>query len=134
MRGVKLSASLATAGLTLAVNATALAAAPNAVGPATRIQPSGRQLSPYGRLAPLGNHPGGGALTTNGRFLWALDAGRGRNDIRIVDTAPALACRKGKRGANCRKRAAKRVGRQIQTIPMPGLSGGIAMARDGRTA
>src|SRR4051794_14376848 len=134
MRGVKLRASLATAGLTLAVSATALAAAPNAVGPATRIQPSGRQLAPYGRLAQLGNHPGGGALTTNGRFLWALDAGRGRNDIRIVDVAPALACRKGRRGARCRRRAASQAGRVVQTIPMPGVTGGIAMARGGRTA
>src|SRR3954467_10709658 len=89
-------------------------AQPNAVGPCSRIQPSGPQLAPYGRLAQLGNHPGGGALTTNGRFLWALDAGRGVNDIRIIDVAPALACKKGKRGAKCRKRAAKRTGRQIQ--------------------
>src|SRR3954447_3248403 len=118
MRGVKLSASLATAGLTLAVNATALAAAPNAVGPATRIQPSGRQLAPYGRLAALGNHPGGGALTKDGRFLWALDAGRGRNDIRIVDVAPEIGCRtRGRRGARCRRRQRRKTGRVIQTIP-----------------
>jgi DNA-binding beta-propeller fold protein YncE len=122
--------------LAAAGTATALAAtpAPNAVGPQTRIQPNGRLLAPYGRLTQVGNHPGGGALTTKGRFLWVLDSGRGVNDIRIVDAAPALACRKGRRGAKCRKRARKRTGRVLQTIPMPGLSGGIAMARDGRTA
>ena len=132
---MKLRAALPAAVLCITAVSTALAAtAPNAVGPTTRIQPSGRQLAPYGRLAQLGNHPGGGALTRNGRFRWALDAGRGRNAIRNVDVAPALACRKGKRGARCRKRAAKRVGRVVQTIPMPGVSGGIAMASDGRTA
>src|SRR3954447_20143114 len=106
MRAVKVRAILAATVAALAAAATSLAAtAPNAVGPATRIQPSGRQLAPYGRLGQLGHHPGGAALTKDGRFLWALDAGRGRNDIRIVDVAPALGCRsKGKRLARCRKR------------------------------
>jgi YVTN family beta-propeller protein len=124
-------ALLAAAG----TGSAALAAVnPNAVGPHTRIQPNGRQLAPYGHTTQLGNHPGGGALTPDGRFLWALDSGRGRNDIRIVDSDPALACRSGKRGSACRTSAAKKRGRVIQTIPMPGLSGGITMARDGRTA
>src|SRR4051812_26173772 len=136
MRGVKLRASLGTATLSLAVAASALAAsAPNAVGPASRIQPSGRQLAPYGKLGALGNHPGGAALTKDGRFLWALDAGRGVNDIRIMDVAPELGCRtKGKRLKRCQKRQRRKPQRLIQTIPMPGVSGGIAMARDGRTA
>src|SRR4051794_40342239 len=136
MRGVKLRASLALAGLTLVVTASALAAAPpNAVGPATRIQPSGRQLAPYGRLGALGNHPGGAALTKDGRFLWALGSGRGVNDIRIVDVAPELGCRtKGKRLKRCQRRQRRKPQRLIQTIPMPGVSGGIAMSRDGRIA
>jgi hypothetical protein len=91
--------------------------APNQVSPDTRIQPSGRQLVPYGKLTAVGNHPGGGALTTNGRWLWVLDAGRGRNDIRILDAAPALACKKGKKGAKCRKRAPKRTGRGEKRRP-----------------
>jgi YVTN family beta-propeller protein len=133
---VKLHAPLALVTLALGTTATALAAtAPNAVGPTTRIQPSGRHLTPYGRMSPLGNHPGGGALTPSGRFLWALDAGRGRNDIRIVDAAPTVACHsRGRRGARCRKRHARRTGKLIQTIPMPGVSGGIAFARGGKTA
>ncbi|MEA2445356.1 MAG: hypothetical protein QOJ12_2648, partial [Thermoleophilales bacterium] len=104
------------------------------IGPPNKIQPSGRKLDPYGKLTKLGNHPGGGALTTNGRFLWAVDAGRGRNDIKIVEVEPALKCRTGARGRNCRKRLAKRTGRVVQTIPMPGASGGIAMSPDGKTA
>jgi YVTN family beta-propeller protein len=133
---VTLRAPIAAAALALGAAATALAASPpNAVGPTTRIQPSGRHLSPYGRLAALGNHPGGGALTPNGRFLWALDSGRGRNDIRIVDAAPALGCHsRGRRGARCRRQHARRTGRLIETIPMPGLSGGIAMAPGGHVA
>src|SRR5215218_678104 len=104
------------------------------VGPANKIQPSGRKLDPLGKLTKLGNHPGGGALTKNGRFLWAVDAGRGRNDVKIVEVEPALRCRSGRRGAGCRKRVKRRTGRVVQTIPLPGSSGGIAMAPDGRTA
>jgi DNA-binding beta-propeller fold protein YncE len=104
------------------------------IGPKNKIQPSGRKLDPYGKLTKLGNHPGGGALTTNGRFLWAIDAGRGRNDVKIVEVEPALKCHTGARGRNCRKRLAKRTGRVVQTIPMPGASGGIAMSPDGKTA
>src|SRR4051794_5277398 len=104
------------------------------IGPQNHIQPSGRKLSPTGRLTPVGNHPGGGALTTNGRFLWVLDAGRGHNDIRVVDAAPATACKPKKKGKKCRKQAAKKLGKVIQTIPMPGVSGGVVMAPDGQTA
>jgi DNA-binding beta-propeller fold protein YncE len=84
-----------------------------AIGPSNHIQPSGRELNPPGLLTKLGNHPGGGALTPDGRFLWTLSAGRGRHDVRIVNVAS---------------------GAVVQTIPMPGVDGGIAMAGDGRTA
>src|SRR3954470_10481007 len=122
-----------------ATTATAIAlaaggASTGVIGPKNHIQPSGRKLSPTGKLTPVGNHPGGGALTRNGRFLWVLDAGRGHNDIRIVDAAPALGCKKGKKGAPCRKAAPKRTGKVVQKIPMPGVSGGIAMAGDGTSA
>src|SRR3954447_2145133 len=83
------------------------------IGPDNRIQPSGRRLDPAGQLTKLGNLPAGAALTPDGKFLWTLSAGRGHNDIRIVDVASA---------------------KVVQTIPMPGLSGGVAIARDGRTA
>jgi YVTN family beta-propeller protein len=83
------------------------------IGPDNRIQPSGRQLDPAGRLTKLGNLPAGAALTPDGRFLWTLSAGRGHNDIRIVDVGS---------------------GKVIQTIPMPGLSGGVAITADGRSA
>jgi DNA-binding beta-propeller fold protein YncE len=130
-------AALAAAATTLTAGvAIAQTGSPNTgtIGPKNHIQPSGRKLSPVGKLTPVGNHPGGGALTRSGRFLWVLDAGRGHNDIRIVDAAPALGCKNGKRGKKCRKQAAKKVGKVIQTIPMPGVSGGIAMAGDGKTA
>lgn len=123
----------------LAATGAGLAVAQNAedqgvIGPHNRIQPSGRLLQPEGKLTRLGNHPGGGALTTNGRFMWAVSSGRGRNDVRIVEVDPAGTCKRGRRGKPCRKRRAKRVGRVVQTIPMPGANGGIAMAPDGRTA
>src|SRR3954466_8815022 len=56
----------------------------NVVGPSTRIQPTGRQLEPVGRLTKLGNFPTGGALTPNGRVPGCLSTGRGIDDIRIV--------------------------------------------------
>jgi phosphoesterase family protein len=95
---------------------------------------SGRDLSPAGKTTQIGNFPAGGALTTNGRFLWTLSAGRGKNDIRIVRVETKRKCREGKRGKRCRRRSARKVGRVVQTIPMPGVNGGIAMAPDGRTA
>ena len=106
----------------------------NDVGPKSRIQPSGRLLAPPGKLTALGNFPAGGALTTNARFLWTLSAGRGRNDIRIVEVVPPGHCPSGDTGAACRKKRDARTGRVVQTIPMPGVDGGIAMARDNRTA
>ena len=79
------------------------------IGPTNLIQPNGRRLRPAGELTKLGNHPNGGALTRDGRFLWSLSSGRGVNDIRIVRV----------RGQGH--------GRVVQRIVMPGLSGGIAM-------
>ena len=112
--------------------AAAVVAPQNEVGPRSHIQPSGRLLLPPGKLTSLGNHPGGGSLTHNARFLWTLSAGRGLNDIRIVEVAPPIHCSKKDRA--CLARRGKRVGRLVQKIPMPGVTGGIAMAQDGRTA
>jgi DNA-binding beta-propeller fold protein YncE len=128
-----LAAALASAALMTAIAIAATSTSTGVIGPQNRIQPSGRQLSPVGKLTPVGNHPGGGALTTNGRFLWVLDAGRGINDIKIVDAAPELGCKSGSNGNACRKAAKKRLGRLIQTIRMPGVSGGIAMSPNGTT-
>ena len=113
------------------------------IGPANRIQPSGRLLSPAGKLTQVGNHPAGGALTPSGRFYWTLSAGRGRNDVTIVRVGPRRRCRRPARNATarrkrayrrCVKRARRSVGRVVQVVPMPGVTGGIVMARDGRTA
>ncbi len=123
------------------------------IGPASHVQPSGRKLAPDGKRTHLGNHPGGGALTPNGRFYWTLSAGRGRNDVRIVRVVPRTSCHKPrkphrragraaarryrtrvKRYRKCQRKAAREVGKVVQKIQMPGLSGGMAMAPDGRTA
>ena len=106
------------------------------IGPANRIQPSGRLLNPTGKLTTLGNLPVGGAITPNGRYYWTLSGGRGRNDIRIVRIPPKVDCsrRSGTRRKTCLRRQARRRGKVVQTIEMPGVSGGIVMARDNRTA
>ena len=59
-------------------------------------------------MTDLGNFPTGGAVTPDGRYYWTVSTGRGRNDIRIVNVHT------------------KEV---IQTVPIPGASGGIAMDR-----
>ena len=116
------------------------------IGPKNRIQPSGRKLDPLGKLTTLGNLPTGAALTPDGRFLWTTSAGRGPNDVRILRVKPSLRCKRRaaksrvkrraalRRHRRCLKRRARQVGRVVQTIPMPGLSGGIAMAPEGWTA
>ncbi|MEA2351057.1 MAG: hypothetical protein QOG86_1998, partial [Thermoleophilaceae bacterium] len=135
-RALPLVAALAAA----AGIAVAAGVPQNNVGPKSRLQPNGRLLLPPGRLTSLGNHPGGGAVTKNGRFLWTLSSGRGRNDIRIVEVSPPIHCTKGKTPQSrkayraCLKKRSARVGRLVQKIQMPGLSGGIAMAPDARTA
>src|SRR3954451_13888963 len=136
---------LAAAACALTATAIAIAAGDPTncvIRPKNHVPPNGRELSPTGNASQLGNHPatgnlphpanhpGGGALTTNGRFLWVADAGRGINDIKIIDEAPELACKTN----SCRTSAQKKTGRVVQTIRMPGVSGGIAMSPDGKTA
>jgi YVTN family beta-propeller protein len=103
------------------------------IGPENRVQPSGRKLNPVGKVTKLGNLPVGGALTTDGRFLWAVSGGRGRNDVRIVRVAPRR-CKPRLSKNACKDLRRKSVGQVRQTIPLPGASGGIAMAPDGKTA
>ena len=76
------------------------------IGPALHETGNGRVLHPAGALTQVGNFPTGGALTPNGKFYWSVSTGRGRNDVRIVDV---------------------RTNRLVQTVPLPGASGGIAM-------
>ncbi|HEV3228855.1 MAG TPA: alkaline phosphatase family protein [Solirubrobacteraceae bacterium] len=83
------------------------------IGPGLALTPMGRKLDPVGRLTQLGNFSAGGALTPDGRFYWAVDAGNGFNDIKVVELS---------------------TGAVIQDLPLPGGSGGIAFAPDGRHA
>jgi YVTN family beta-propeller protein len=100
------------------------------IGPDSRIQPSGRKLDPVGKLTELGNLPAGGALSIGGRFAWTLSAGRGDNDIRIVRVLPKRRCPRQGRAGPCGQKMRRGVGKVVQRIPMPGLSGGIAMDED----
>jgi YVTN family beta-propeller protein len=83
------------------------------VGPSLGITANGRLLHPVGRLTTVGNFPTGSALTPSGRFLWVTDCGHGSNDVRVVDVAS---------------------GAVVQTLPLPGCYGGIAISPDGRRA
>src|SRR3954454_25117658 len=166
MAAVRRGVLLGLAILTLVLASYALAQTAfdvGRIGPKNKVQPSGRKLRPVGKLTRVGNHPEGAALTTNGYFCWTVSAGRGRDDIRIVQGASRSKCKKPRkphrvrRGAShrtkvryrrkvrryrrklkryrrCAKRRRKRIGRVVQTIPLPGASGGIAMAPDGHTA
>ncbi|MEK6277909.1 MAG: alkaline phosphatase family protein [Actinomycetota bacterium] len=126
------AAALAVAGI-----AWAATVPEGVIGPKTKIQPTGRKLDPVGKRTRLGNFPTGGALTTNGRFLWTLSTGRAQNDIRIVRVKPRKRCAKNlprRRARRCRRARRRQIGRVVQKIPMPGLSGGVAMAPGGRTS
>jgi DNA-binding beta-propeller fold protein YncE len=79
------------------------------VGPADALLGNGRHLEPFGRMTTVGQFPTGGALTRDGRFYWAVGSGRGINDIRIVSV---------------------RTGAVVQTLRLPGASGGITMDRE----
>jgi YVTN family beta-propeller protein len=82
------------------------------IGPARGLVNTGRQLHPHGRLTRLGQFPTGGRLTPDGRFFWTVSTGRGRNDARIVSV---------------------RTGKVVQTLRLPGASGGIAIDGPRRT-
>jgi hypothetical protein len=94
--------------LVLAAPATAQAQTDGIIGPSERILPGGERLSPTGGGTNLGQFSNGGALTPDGRFWWSVSTGWGANDVRIVD----LSTRK-----------------VIQSLPLGGASGGIAMDR-----
>ncbi len=76
------------------------------IGPDRALLNSGRHLQPYGKLVKVGGFPTGGALTPDGRYYWAVSTGRGIHDVRIVSV---------------------RSGRVLQTLRIPGASGGIAI-------
>ncbi len=103
------------------------------IGPETGIQPSGRLLDPVGKLTELGALPGGAAITPDGRFALTASAGRGFNDVQIVRVLPKP-CAPKATARQCKKRKRRQTGKVVQKVPMPGLSGGIAVAPDGRTA
>lgn len=96
--------------LAISMQRTGATSVPN---PATGLLPDGRQLHPQGRQVTLGNLPMGAALTSDGRYLWTVDAGLGNDDVRIVDTANDRVC---------------------QILPLPGASGGIALDSPHRLA
>ena len=74
--------------------------------PATGLLPNGHQLTPAGAQVALGDLPMGGAVTSDGKYLWTVSAGFDSNDVRIVDTATHEVC---------------------QVLDLPGASGGIAL-------
>src|SRR4051795_2094332 len=106
MRPRLLAIPLALALLTGAGLAVAQLTDDGRIGPDRRLLDNGRQLTPYGKLSPLGNFPTGGRVTPNGRFFWTVSTGRGAHDIRVISV---------------------RTGKVLQTLPLPGASGGIAM-------
>jgi YVTN family beta-propeller protein len=118
-RRYTLLGSLAVAVAMSVVFAVASGAAPIPVAPSGQIGPkyrmtgNGRLLTPVGRLDTVGDFPDGSAVTTDGKYDWVVDCGHGIDDARIIDIQTA---------------------KQIQTLPLPGCYGGIAMNPDGKTA
>jgi DNA-binding beta-propeller fold protein YncE len=105
--------AIAAALIAAAVALPASVLAQETPGPGSSFTVSGRKLEPAGRMTPVGAFPTGGATTPDGRFYWAVDAGRGATAVRIVDLGS---------------------GAVKQTLPIPGGYVGITFARDGRRA
>jgi DNA-binding beta-propeller fold protein YncE len=95
------------------VAVAAVAVPPGRVGPTLGLLHNGRPIMAQGRLVGLGNFPTGAALTRDGRHYWTVSTGRGINDIRIVSV---------------------RTAQVVQTVRLPGASGGIAMDPSSNTA
>src|SRR4051794_10881656 len=110
---MRLRRTALVAAVVAAAAAVPTAGAVETVGPQAALTPSGRHLVPAGRMTAVGTFPRGGALTPHGRFYWAVDAGRGRAAIRVIDV---------------------RSGAVRQTLPIPGGYVGIAFAPNGRRA
>ncbi|MGZ6709814.1 MAG: hypothetical protein ACXVFN_23095, partial [Solirubrobacteraceae bacterium] len=102
--------SLTAAAAALACLGAAVAVAQSGgegrIGPDIGVLNNGRHLHPYGTLAKVGQFPTGAAATPNGRWYWTVSTGRGQNDVRIVSV---------------------RSGKVLQTLRLPGASGGIVM-------
>ena len=79
-----LAAAIVLFGLGAAARALVPGAGNQPVSPRTHVIESGRKLLPPGKLVRLGNFPGGGAVTADGRFYWTVSAGYRQNDVRIV--------------------------------------------------
>ena len=99
--------------LLCAVAVAIVATADAELGTQSAIAPNGRQLDPVGRMTALGAFPTGGALSPDGRFYWAVDAGRGVNAVRIIEMES---------------------GEIRQTLPIPGGYVGVGFAPDGKRA
>lgn len=78
----------------------------------------GRQIAPLGELVDVGNFPSGGAITPDGRFYWALDAGRDEHFAWIIELAPS----------------GDTPPRVLQKLPLPGSSGQAVFSPDGTRA
>jgi len=83
------------------------------VGPSLSITGNGRHLRPAGRLTTVGNFPSGSAVTPDGKFVWTVSSGHGRNDVTVVNVA---------------------TGAVSQVLPLPGAYGGVAFSPDGTKA
>ena len=130
---VRVAGGLLLAGV-VAAGAKAFAAHMLAVvGPASGLQPDGRQLRPVGSRVGLGNLPLGGAVTPNGRYLWVATGGVGANEIDIVSVDVPKKCYTDPRGAACGRDSHRHLD-VVHRIAMPGLTGGVAFSPDGTRA
>jgi YVTN family beta-propeller protein len=113
LRPRRLTAITLAAVLLAAAVAVASSVSTGRIGPALGITANGRVLHPVGRQTVVGNFPTGSALTPDGRFLWVADCGHGSDDIRVVEVSS---------------------GSVVQTLPLPGCYGGVAITPDGTHA
>ena len=85
------------------------------IGPSLGTTANGRVLAPAGRQTTVGQFPAGGALTPDGRFLWAVSLGMRSTPSEVVVVRVSD-------------------GTISQRLPLPGTTGGIAFSPDGSKA
>ncbi len=83
------------------------------VGPSLNMTGNGRALTPAGRVSTVGDFPSGSALSPDGKYLWTVSSGHGRNDVTIVRVSD---------------------GTVTQRLALPGAYGGVAFAPNGTKA
>lgn len=104
-----------TAAVGIGISGAASTTTIGRIGPSLNTTANGRVLTPAGRQTTVGQFPAGGALTPDGRFLWAVSLGMRSTPSEVVVVKVSD-------------------GTISQRLPLPGSTGNVAFSPDGTKA